>query len=186
MLLTFERIVSNIFIGDIASPILTKLENPLNNYEKEKGEIIAKIRSSQKLTESQFSRNRQFIRKLEEMALELKSKIAPIEDPLEMFKDVSNMVVLYDHKFNILKYNNSFKKEFWTEDIADSDVFKLFINKGVKENIKYETIQIYKKSVKYEVEFEVVLNNNRYKVTTSPIYDGFKKFDFFLRIYTKI
>lgn len=186
MLLTLERIASNIFIGNVADPILTKLENPINNYEKEKSEIIEKIRSSQKITESQFSRNRKFLRKLEEMAMDLKKRIGPIDDSLESFKDSENMVVLYDHKFNILKYNNAFKEEFWSEDIKNSGVFKIFIKNGIKENIKYETIIVYKKSIKYESEFETTINNNKYNVITKPIYDEFNHFDFFLRIYTKL
>lgn len=186
MLLALERIATNIFIGNVAAPILTKLENPINNYEKEKSEIIEKIRSSQKVTESQFSRNRKFLRKLEEMAMDLKKRIGPIDDSLESFKDSENMVVLYDHKFNILKYNNSFKEEFWSDDIRNSGIFKSFIKKGVKENIKHETITIYKKPVRYEAEFETIINNNKYHVITKPIYDEFNHFDFFLRIYTKL
>jgi hypothetical protein len=186
MLLTLERIATNIFIGSVADPILTKLENPVNNYEKEKSEIIEKIRSSQRVTESQFSRNRKFLQKLEDMAMDLKKRIGPIDDSLEAFKDSDNMVVLYDHKFNILKYNNSFKDEFWVDDIKNSGIFKSFIRKGSKENILYETITIYKKQIKYEAEFETTINNNKYHVITKPIYDEFHHFDFFLRIYTKL
>lgn len=188
MMLQLEKLITNIFIGN--DPLIQRLECPLKDFDKEKKEKLDEIKQKRKLTESQFSKQKEFINKLEDMTLRLSNGIKNVTEQYTIFKDVQNMVVVFDHTFNVLEYNSAFQKEFNLENeynyIGTSLIFKDILSKIDKKNIKLNTIKIYNKNITYESEFFADIQNKQYKSTTSPIYDSLGNFNFFVQIYTQL
>lgn len=179
-----EKLVGNILIGN-PDPILKRFSYSDEIFKKEKNEILEKMKQRNDTTKSQIKEQRKFISKLETIAHKLSNEFSTTINPYNMFKSLPNMVIAYDHKFKVLDFNQSFLDCFCNSESCNSCIFNIIDNLE-KENVKKEKINIYNKDVEYESEYICNFNNNKFKVYTTPVYDDMNKFDYFVRIYTKI
>lgn len=180
-----EKLIGNIFIGDNL-PYLERFNYTKDTVRAEKREAIKKITQKIQVTESQFSEQKKFINKLEKLALKLNNTFQTNVNRYNIFKNIPHMMIVYDHKFQILDYNDAFIEQFCLDGKpCDSSIFSL-INDVEKQDIAINKIMVYGKLIEYETEYKCTIDNQNYIVTTTPIYDNMEKFDFFVRIYTKI
>ena len=153
------------------------LNNNIDIINSEKNNKIQVILEKQKLTDSQFLLRKNYINKLEQIALGLRTE--------SVFKNVLNPVIIYDVNFKILDYNESFFDKFLQNIKSSSKV--LNSHENLQKTNTIEDFIIYnEKKITYYKEYFIEIDGCKYKVTTSPLLDTHKNFECFIRIYTKI
>lgn len=180
-----EKLIGTIFIGDKLQ-YLEKINSNKDTVRAEKKEAIKKITKKIEVTESQFNEQKKFINKLEKLALKLNNTFQVNVNRYNIFKSIPHMIVVYDHKFVILDYNDAFIEQFCLEGRpCDSSIF-IDIDNKEKFDVEKNHILVYGKLIEYETEYKCFIDGQKYIVTTTPIYDNREKFDFFVKIFTKI
>lgn len=180
-----EKLVGTFLIGN-TEPILKRFSVSEELFIKEKNEALQKVFKRKQDTESQITEQKKFLYKLEKMAYKLSNSVPHSINPYNIFKSIPNMMIAYDHKFKVLDYNDSFVEKFCTNlKECNSGVFNI-LNDLKKENLIQKKIKIYNKQIEYDYEYTCEYNDEKFKVTTTPVYDDMENFDFFVKIFTKI
>lgn len=168
-----SKYINSLFVG---SNYEFNLNKNIESIYKEKNEKIKVILEKQKLTDSQFLLRKNYINKLEQIAFSLRTE--------SIFKNILNPVIIYDVNFNILDYNESFFDTF-AQNIKKTEILKIHDTYKKTDCIE-DYVMFNDKKIKYFKEYIVNINGNKYKVTTSPLFDANKNLECFIRIYTKI
>lgn len=166
--------IHSLFIGgEYRLHINTNIEN----INKEKNAKIQVILEKQKLTDSQFLLRKNYINKLEQIALGLRTE--------SVFKNVLNPVIIYDVNFKILDYNESFFDRF-LQNLKSSNRILNYHDTCKKMNIIEDFVINNEQKIEFHKEYIIEITGDKYKVTTSPLLDTNKNLECFIRIYTKI